>query len=206
MRYSMCGVLLGLSSLISAHGQAPRSGGESQLMMQQYQQLAAERTQLKAQLEQLQKTLDGTKSELADVKKQRDALKGRADNGSAAVMQANAGRQAAEQALEQWKVRTNELVSRFRDTAQSLKQTETERGSLQRELAERNLAYDKCARDNLSLSELTDEVLNRYEHVGLFTRVGASEPFTKITKARIDNLVDDYRARVLELRAKERAH
>ena len=97
-------------------------------------------------------------------------------------------------------------LARFRETGQNLKQSETERASLQKDLNERNASYDKCASDNLSLSELTNEVLNRYEHVGLFTRASASEPFTKITRARIDNLVDDYRTRAMELRAKERAN
>jgi chromosome segregation ATPase len=193
----------------AAHAQAPRSGGESQAFMQQYQQMAAERSSLKQQLDQLQKTLDGTKAELAEAKKERDALKAKSGAGAQAaaqIAQASAARQTAEQNLEQLKTRTTDLVARFRDTAQNLKQSETERASLQKELAERNAGYDKCASDNLSLSELTDEVLNRYEHVGLFTRASASEPFTKITRAKIDNLVDDYRTRAMELRTKERAH
>jgi hypothetical protein len=41
--------------------------------------------------------------------------------------------------------------------------------------------------------------------VGLFTKVSAGEPFTRITRTRIDNLVDETRARALELRAKARA-
>jgi hypothetical protein len=39
----------------------------------------------------------------------------------------------------------------------------------------------------------------------LFTKAAAVEPFTRITRTRIDNLVDEYRARAEELRAKARA-
>ena len=58
--------------------------------------------------------------------------------------------------------------------------------------------------DNLQLYEISNEVLNRYEHVGLFTKVSATEPFTRITRTRIENLVDEYRARAQELRSKKR--
>ena len=47
------------------------------------------------------------------------------------------------------------------------------------------------------------KLLDRYDHVGFFTKVGGAEPFTQITRTRIDNLVIEYRARAEELRAKK---
>lgn len=189
--------------------QTQRSGGgESQKIIQQYQQLAAEKTALQAQVAQMKKDLDAAKSELAAVKIERDALKGPAGSAAAAAAaaaQSAAGKQAAEKSLELYKQRLAELVNRFRDTATSLKDVESDRGRLQQDLRARDNAYDKCAEDNLGLFEINDDLLNRYEHVGLFTKVSAAEPFTKITRARIENLVDEYRARALELRAKKKA-
>jgi len=189
--------------------QTQRSGGgESQKIMQQYQQLAAEKTALQAQTAQMKKDLDAAMSELAAVKKERDALKARAGGAAAsaaAAAQAVAAKQATEKSLEQYKERLTELVNLFRETATTLKEVETDRTKLQNDLRERASAYDKCAEDNLGLFEISDDVLNRYEHVGLFTRVSASEPFTKITRTRIENLVDEYRARAMELRAKKKA-
>jgi hypothetical protein len=40
--------------------------------------------------------------------------------------------------------------------------------------------------------------------VGLFTKVGTVEPFTKLTRTRMDNLVVETRARAEELRVKAR--
>jgi chromosome segregation ATPase len=198
--------ILYVSGSAVLRAQVPRSGGgESQQMMQQYQQLAAERTQLKAQVAQLQKDLDASKAELASMKKARDALNAQFTGTSAAVTKAKAAQSSAEQTLEQFKQRTNELVNRFRDMAQTLKQTEVERAGLQKELSARNSAFDTCAQNNVELSAISTEVLDRYEHVGMFTRISASEPFTKITRARIDNLVDDYRARAEELKVKKAA-
>jgi DNA repair exonuclease SbcCD ATPase subunit len=188
-----------------AMAQAPRSGGggELQKFMQQYQQVSAEKTALQAQVTQLQTDLTTSKAELAAVKKERDALKSHTGASSAEVAQLTTAKTTAEHSLEQYKERMNELVEKFRQLAQTLKDTENNRVQVRRELDERSTQFDKCALDNVQLYEITGEVLDRYEHVGLFTRVSASEPFTKITRTRIDNLVDDYRERAQALRVKK---
>jgi chromosome segregation ATPase len=193
--------------------QAPRSGGggggEQQKIMQQYQQLAAEKTALQTQLAQAKKDLDAAKTDLAAVTKERDALKAHARTNTgvpaAQVAQLTASKAAAERNLEQFKQRTNELIGRYRDMAGNLKEVEADRNTLRTTLAQRDAAYDKCASDNLQLFELTNEALDRYQHVGLFTRVSATEPFTQITRTRIDNLVVEYRERALQLREKKAA-
>jgi chromosome segregation ATPase len=187
-----------------SHAQVQRSGGgEMQKIMQQYQQVAAEKTALQAQVEQMKKDLDSAKTDLAAVKKERDALKVRAGGTAAAaatVAQLTASKDSAEKNLEVSKQRMNELVGRFRETATNLKEVEADRSKLHKDLDERNAAFDKCAENNLRLYEITKDVLDRYEHVGLFTKTSAAEPFTQITRTRIENLVDDYRARALENR------
>lgn len=187
--------------------QAPREGGggsETQRIVQQYQQLAAEKTSLQAQVDGLKHDLDAAHTELQSVKKERDALKAHAGAAAGAnVAELAAARQAAEKSAEQNKERINELVTRFRDTANQLKVIETDRDQLKGQIAERNGAYDQCAADNLSLYELNGEVLDRYEHVGVFSRVSSHDPVIRITQNRNENLVDHYRARALELRANQ---
>lgn len=203
---------LGLPALLlspSAFPQVQRSGGggEAQKIMQQYQQIAAEKTALQGQLAQAKTELDASKTALAAMKKERDALKARAGTSaatSAAIAQLTASKESADRNAESTKQRMTELVARFRETATNLKDVEADRNKLRKEVDERNAAYDKCAQNNLQLYELTSEVLNRYEHVGLFSKVSATEPFTKITRTRIENLVDEYRARAEELRATKR--
>ena len=99
----------------------------------------------------------------------------------------------------------SDLIAQFRTTATSLKEIEAERSKLRADLAQRNQAFDTCAQDNLGLYEAARDVLNCYENTGLFTRVSATEPFTKITRTRIENFVDEYRARAEELRVQKRA-
>jgi uncharacterized phage infection (PIP) family protein YhgE len=210
-RASIVGLLILVCAAPFAHAQAPRgggSGGESQKIMQQYQQLAAEKTALQAQLAQMKKDLDTANAALAAAKKERDALKGRSAGAAAAaaqLAQANAAKQSTEKSLEQSKQRTAELVERFKETIGTLKGVEADRAQLQKDNAALNSAFDKCADHNLQLYEISNAVLDRYEHVGFFTKAGAAEPFTKITRTRIDNLVDEYRARAEELRLKKKA-
>jgi chromosome segregation ATPase len=193
-------------TMLSAHAQTQRSGsGETQKFMQQYQQLAAEKTALQAQQAQTKKDLDTAQAEVAAMKKERDALKSRAGGPAAQFAQLAAGKEAAEKSLEQLKQRTTELVARFREMALNFKEVEADRGRLQNDLKDRSAAFDKCAQDNLGLFEVNSEILDRYEHVGVFTRIGTADPFTKIARTRIENLVDEYRARALELRAAKKA-
>ena len=202
------GIALCIVTGAPASGQVQRSGGggETQKIMQQYQQVAAEKTALQAQVAQMKKDLDGTKADLAAMKKERDALKARAAGAAgtaATVAELSASKQAAEKNLEVSKQRMTELVARFRETATNLKDVEAEYAKTRKALDDRNTAFDKCAVDNVQLYEISHEVLDRYEHVGLFTKVSAGEPFTKITRTRIENVVDEYRARAEELRVKK---
>lgn len=198
-----------LAALLAAGGagaQTQRSGGgESQKIMQQYQQLAAEKTALQAQLAQMKKDLDTAQATLASTKKERDALKAGAGGAAAQLAQAAAAKDSAEKSVEQYKQHLAELVTRFRETATNLKDVEADRNQLRKTLEERNTAFDQCALNNLQLFEITNDTLDRYDHVGLFTKVGASEPFTRITRTRIGNLVDEYRERAEQLRVKKTA-
>lgn len=193
-----------LLAYLPAYAQVERSGGgETQKFMQQYQQIAAEKTALQGQLAQMKKDLDGAKAELAAMKKERDMLKARpAGVPALALAQLTASKDSAEKNLEVSKQHMTELVGRFRETAGNLKEAEADRAKLHKDLDERNAAFDKCAEKNLQLFEVNSEILDRYERVGLFTKASAAEPFTKITRTRIENLVDEYRARAQELRTK----
>ncbi len=195
-----------LSPLGLLHAQTQRSGGgEAQKFMQQYQQVAAEKTALQAQLVQMKKDLDAATAELAAVKKERDAAKANIGVSPAALAQASSAKDTAEKNLEQSKQRMTELVARFRETAGNLKDAESDRAKLRKDLADRNSAFDTCAADNMQLYDMNRDILSRYEHVGLFTKVSADEPFTRITRTRLENLADEYRQRAQALQIKKPA-
>jgi chromosome segregation ATPase len=196
--------IIGANAPLQAQTQRS-GGGETQKIMQQYQQVAAEKTALQAQLEQTKRNLDAANAELAAMKKERDAAKAHAGISPALLAQANTAKESAEQSLEQSRRRMNELVGKFRETAASLREIEADRSKLRKDLSDGNAAFDACAASNLQLYEINRDILDRYEHIGLFTRVSADEPFTRITRTRIENLVDEYRERAQELRLKKQS-
>jgi predicted RNase H-like nuclease (RuvC/YqgF family) len=188
-----------LTAAAVAPAQVARSGGSANTqLLEQMQQIASERTQLQAENERL-------KGELADVKKERDALKAgqqavvrRAQGAAAELAHSTAQREATEQELTQYKARMQELIDKFRETIQKLREAETEGATVRQTLATRERELNACIDHDLALYRLNDEVLTHYEHQGFWSRMAQAEPFTQIKRVQNENLIDDYRSRALE--------
>jgi uncharacterized phage infection (PIP) family protein YhgE len=198
------------SLLATAGAQTPREGGAaSAQLLEQMQQLASERTALQAENEKL-------KGQLADLKKDRDALKAgqqaierRAQGAAAALAQSTSQREATEQELGQYKARMQELIAKFRETIEKLREAETSGATAKQSLAARERELKACVDHNLALYRLNDEVLTHFEHQGFWAGLARSEPFTRIKRVQNENLIDDYRSRAqdqLAPGAKPRTH
>ena len=194
-------VLLAAGWCATAGAQTARSGGSpNSQLLQQMQQLASERTTLQAENDKL-------KHELADVKKDRDALKAgqqaqdrRAKDAMAALDHRNAQFDATNQELEQYKAKMQELVAKFRETIQKLRDVEAEDATAKQALAGRERDLSTCVAHNAALYSLNQEVLTRLEKQGVWSRMWQSEPFTRIKRVQLENLVDDYHARAQDER------
>jgi chromosome segregation ATPase len=180
----------------SLEGQSARSSGApSAQLLQQLQQLAAERTSLQSENDRMKQELDA-------VRKERDALKesqktgaARARSSQAALAQGAAQREAVEQDLRQTKERMEQLVAKFRETIQTLRSAESEGTAARQTLATRDQQLKLCTQRNLALYKIDAEVLDRLEHQSVWSRVAAAEPFTRLKRIELENLVDDYKAR-----------
>jgi chromosome segregation ATPase len=185
----------------SAAAQTARSGGgASAQLVQQLQQLASERTALQGENEKL-------KTQLAEVTKDRDALKAshqtverRAKDAATALAQSNTQREAVDQELTQNKAKMQELIAKFRETIQTLRQTETAHAADKQTLATRERELAVCVDRNVALYRLNDEVLTRLDKIGFWSKAALAEPFTRIKRTQNENLVDDYRSRAQEQR------
>ncbi|MDB6080538.1 MAG: hypothetical protein JWO82_4285 [Akkermansiaceae bacterium] len=100
---------------------------------------------------------------------------------------------AAKAKLEEYGVKFPQLI----DLA---KATEAERAKL----ADENSVLKARVRDhkaqNLELFRLANEILTRYEKFGVGDALKAREPFTGITRARLETQVQDYRDKAEDLR------
>jgi len=186
-----------------AQAQTARSGGgaASAQLMQQLQELASARTTLEAENAKLKRQLD-------DMRKERDSLKAaqqkrdaREKASAAELARSDAQRESVEQELKRNKDQTEQLIGKFRETIQTLRDTETGRATAQQALATREQELKVCIDRNLALYKINGEVLDRLERQSLWTRVEASEPFTRLKRTQLENLVDDYKIRADDQRA-----
>ncbi len=185
------------------HAQAQRSGGggANAQIMQQYQQLASDRTRLQAENDKLKADLDAASKERDALKKERDALKARAGKGDNSTAQIAAATAAADQKLSTQRRQMDELIARYRDMGTNLQDVERQRGTLQAQNEKIVQIATQCAEQNAKLRDVTTEVLDRYEHMGSFSKATIDEPFTRLTRTRVENLVDEARGQVDQLKA-----
>ncbi len=198
---------------VSVCAQQARSGGGggNEQLVQQVQQLASERTELQSQNAKLQRDLDAGKHQLDDIKQQLAAARAGSARSQSALSAALASTRAAAEAakdsdaksLADARSKMQDLVDHYRATTVTLRDTELQRARLLQELTESKVTRDQCAQRNESLSKVTAEVLDRYEHQGAFSYMARAEPFTRLKRTQIENLVLEDRQRVEELRVKQ---
>jgi chromosome segregation ATPase len=195
-------VVLGLVAA-SADAQTARSGGgASAQLLQQMQQLASERTGLQAEIATLKKDLEQVRAERDKLKAAQQAVERRAQASQAALAQSGEQREAAARELQQTKDRTQELIGKFRETIQTLRQTETESAETKRNLSAREQELKVCVDHNEELLKMNGEILTRLESRSWWSRAASAEPFTRIGRVRLENLADEYRQRADDQRFK----
>jgi chromosome segregation ATPase len=192
--------LLTLAVHRPAAAQAARSSSSNAQAMQQLQQLAAERTKLLADNAKLQSDLDAARKERDALRKTQDASERRLQGTDGAVARANAKSDSLSQELTREKGKLTEIVAKFRELAGQLREVEGERGTIKTALTQRDAELKQCIDRNLSLYALNGEVLTKLENRGGFTPGSALEPFTKLKRIELENLIDGYQTRADEQR------
>lgn len=179
-----------------ASAQTARTGGTANAqLLQQLQQLASERTALQAENAQMKKDLDAIRKDRDALKKAQQAVEGRAKASETAFAHTTAERESAEKEVQQMKDKMQELIAKFRETVQAMREVEVERSTFKQNLATRDQELKVCVGHNTALYNLNAEVLDRLEHQSVWSRVASAEPFTKIKRVELENLVDDYKSR-----------
>jgi seryl-tRNA synthetase len=196
--------MTGLVAVVShADAQTARSGGAPNTqLLQQMQQMASERTSLQAENEKMKKELDDLRKERDQLKKKgADAANERLRAGEAALARANQQRESTEQELTQTKAKMQDLIAKFRETLQAMRDVETENATNKQSLTARDRELHVCVDRNLALYKLNDEILAHFDHQGAWSRVAQAEPFTKIKRVQLENLIDEYKGRADDQRA-----
>jgi chromosome segregation ATPase len=187
----------------SSHAQVQRSGNADARVAQQLQQLANEKVSLQAENNKLKQELEQVKAQLQKSSSTAKELENRNRVLQASSASRTTNNQQAEEQLERTRAQTQELVTKFRETAQTLRDVETDRATAKSQLAAKEREYKVCVDRNAGLYELNDEVLDRMEDRGFWSQLAEREPFTRLKRTQLENLIDDYRYRVEELRVEK---
>ncbi|HWK51319.1 MAG TPA: hypothetical protein VNR40_15600 [Steroidobacter sp.] len=193
-------VLLACSLACVAQAQVQRSGNADARVAQQLQQLSSEKSALQAENNKLKQELEQAKAQLQKYTAVTKDLETRNKALLAAAGKGNTASQQVEEQLERSRVQNQELVGKFRETVQALRDVEAERTTIKSQLTAKERDYKVCVDRNVGLYEINDEILDRMEDRGFWSQMTEREPFTRIQRTRLENLIDDYRYRADELR------
>jgi chromosome segregation ATPase len=184
----------------TVYGQSTRTNGTgggttAQQVIAQMQQVASERAAAQADAAKAKQDLSTAQDQLKKLQAELDALKSRsADADQLARVQREAQQATAD--LERSRSSVSELTRQLREATTQLRDVESARSALNATLSAEVRTHETCVRDNAELSSLALDTLTRYEK-----RAGSGEPFFKISRTRAQNLVDEYRAKVTDLKA-----
>jgi chromosome segregation ATPase len=205
MKIICCLTIVALALSAPVNAQTQRSGDANARAMQQLQQLSSEHAQLKSDNDKLKQEVESLKKQLSAATTGQSLLQQKLKVAeSSAARDAGSSQQNAE-SLEKMRGQMQELITRFRDTAQSLKDVETDRNAARGRLQARDRELTQCIDRNVGLYQLNTEVLDHFEKKGVFSSLAEKEPFTQIQRTRLENLIDGYKERAADLRTDAKA-
>jgi chromosome segregation ATPase len=194
MKVILAAVLVSTSlGVLPARAQTARSASPNTQAMQQLQQLASERTQLQAELAKLKTELEAARKERDSLKAVQEGSARRSRGADAELARVQADKARLDGDLARERQRVEELVNRFRETATSMREVETDRADKTQLLAQRERELKACVDRNNRLYTLNDEVLGKIEDQGFWSSFAMREPFTRLKRTALENFADEYR-------------
>jgi uncharacterized coiled-coil protein SlyX len=152
----------------------------------QVQELTATAADQAKVIAQLRQTADESGAAAAKLRDEATALAGKLQASERSLGE-------AQTTLTKWKAAYDEAanVARTRDADAKLLQTQ---------LGETTQRADRCEAKNGELFKLGTEILALYQDKGPLTALFEREPVTQIKRVEIENLVQDYRSKLLDNR------
>jgi DNA repair exonuclease SbcCD ATPase subunit len=95
--------------------------------------------------------------------------------------------------------------SRLAETARTLATREAELATVRQELQQTKTADAKCEDDNAKLYTYGQEILDRYQHKGVWASLRQKEPLFGFRQVEIENVVQEYRLKMADVKVKPAA-
>lgn len=193
-----------LCSLLVSSGHAADKGGEGG--GRALAKVQALLKQVNAQKAAAEGELANLKLQAADKDQQIAKLTAELKEKKASLSETSANLQVAEQKgatlgselerqngkLEKTRERLKKLSARHKDTRATLASTEQARQQLESELAATRVELKDSEAKNLALYQANREMLDKFQHEGVFSRILRSEPLTGIAQVKVETILQEY--------------
>jgi chromosome segregation ATPase len=193
--------------LPAAAQERDRERAQLQRLQQQLSVLQREKAGLQSEKAQLEEKLKGAEASAEELKSRAAGAAGRAAQLQKELEVSRKGadgekqaREAVEKRLADLQRRFDELTARQQETAAALAGRDGEAKALGARLAAEQQRYATCGAANARLYLIGRDLLERYENKSCGAILLESEPFTRLKRVELENLVEDYRDRLDEQR------
>ncbi|MEI6535424.1 MAG: hypothetical protein WCN98_08805 [Verrucomicrobiaceae bacterium] len=167
--------------------------------MIQVQTLEAERATLQTEKADADEKIKTLTAQLVNEQKNSAEQKAAAEK-EITTLKTQAANQATEltglkESLEKWKKHDEQAVAALKTQASERSRLASEKIMLERKVADREAK-------NMELYKTANEILTRYRKFGLGSALAAREPFTGISRAKLETLVQDYSDKLADQKLK----
>ncbi len=171
---------------------APLFGISHQAMAQSKEALA------KAQymLRQLNAEKITLQQENAKLKQEIEALKKDNEKQLSKSQQGNKKLSNTVDALKSRNSQMREMILQANDKFRDMQVQQKNQGQLINQYSEK---LSLCIANNKELFDVNTEMLEKYQKKGVWKALAKAEPFTKLQKVKIENLIQDYQYRIEDL-------
>jgi chromosome segregation ATPase len=173
-----------------------RQQSESGVLMIKMQQMQQQLSDVGAERDALKTQNDKLAADKAALEKQLDQLKKRLEGSEGSLDKFRDSDAALRQRIEQDRARMQELIDKFRETAQTLRQVEADRSELRVTASHQQDEIVSCTKNNLELYRANLDLLDRYRAKGVWASLMQSEPVTGLKRVEVENQIEEYRTRL----------
>ena len=194
----MAALLLMAASFSAVAETARRDGGDDALRKAQYllRQLSAEQERLKTENAKLQ-------TEIEDLKAENGRLETSLGEQESALARSRKNTESLIERVKSDGEKYRRLIDRYREKLRELRETQFKAAYLEQAVTERNQWIETCRTNNDELYAVNGELLKRYENRGFFDLLANAEPVTGLARVRTENVVEDYRYKLDDLKVLE---
>lgn len=188
---SRLGISLSVLLAMSGSTAVLAQDANSQKALQKAQFLLRQATAEKAELQ----------TQVADLKQQIEKLAREmesAKSGAASAQQRS--EQKYTNAIAEWKQHGSAMADELRSTKEQLKEQSVQRKLLEEKFQDESKNFAACYANNQKLYDINRRLLTRYENKGMVDVIKQKEPFTGVAQVEIENLVQDYRYQLDDLK------